>query len=88
VFAAHRDVYLFSVIGNCVGSLVAGPASDKWGRRGGMFIGGFFILLGSAIITASQNSSYFLAGRVRLSFFACRLYTTTDSSNLRTSAYM
>ncbi|KAF9455229.1 hypothetical protein BDZ94DRAFT_1120975, partial [Collybia nuda] len=34
------------------------------GRRGGMFIGGLFILVGSAIITAAQNVGTFLGGRL------------------------
>ncbi|KAF8913540.1 general substrate transporter [Mucidula mucida] len=66
--ASTGIVFLIYTVGNCVGSLFAGPASDIWGRRGGMFIGGFFILFGAAIITAAQNEGYFLGGRFLLGF--------------------
>ena len=39
-----------------------------------MFIGGSFILLGSAVITAAQNPGYFLGGRVcTLQIIKCTL---------------
>ena len=65
--ASTGIVFLIYTVGNCVGSLFAGPASDVWGRRGGMVIGGTFILFGSAIITAAKNEGYFLGGRVSIS---------------------
>lgn len=62
-----NDVIL-SVAGNCVGSLFAGPFCDLWGRRGAMFVGGFFILLGSAVVTSAQTAEAFIGGRVRRFF--------------------
>ena len=56
------------IVGNCAGALFAGPASERFGRRAGMFIGGFIILLGSAIITGAQSRSMFLGGRFTLGF--------------------
>ncbi|KAL0570367.1 hypothetical protein V5O48_011598 [Marasmius crinis-equi] len=59
---------LQSVVGNCVGSLFAGPVTDICGRRGGMFTGGTFILIGSAIVTAATGRGMFLGGRFLLGF--------------------
>ncbi|KAJ7599106.1 general substrate transporter [Mycena floridula] len=62
-------IFMLYTVGNCVGSLFfAGPLTDKFGRRGGMFFGGLFILIGSAISTAAQSSSMFLGGRFLLGF--------------------
>ncbi|KAH8833252.1 general substrate transporter [Flagelloscypha sp. PMI_526] len=66
--ASTGIVFMIYVVGNCVGSFAAGPATDWKGRRMGMFIGGFFILLGAAVITAAQNPGYFLGGRFILGF--------------------
>ncbi|KAL1675416.1 general substrate transporter [Schizophyllum commune] len=68
--ASTGIVFMIYVVGNCVGSLVAGPCSDKVRRRGSHhgFAGGFFILVGAAIITAAQNPGYFLGGRFLLGF--------------------
>ncbi|KAK0440863.1 general substrate transporter [Desarmillaria tabescens] len=61
-------VFMIYIVGNVVGALFAGPLSDMWGRRGGMFTGGFFILLGVAIISSAQNIKAFLGGRFILGF--------------------
>ncbi|KAF9264331.1 general substrate transporter [Marasmius fiardii PR-910] len=61
-------VFMIYIVGNCVGSFVAGPVTDITGRRGGMFIGGAFILIGSAVITAATGRGMFLGGRFLLGF--------------------
>ncbi|KAG7087229.1 hypothetical protein E1B28_013210 [Marasmius oreades] len=61
-------VFMIYIVGNCVGSFFAGPATDIAGRRGGMFIGGTFILIGVAIITAATGKGMFLGGRFLLGF--------------------
>ncbi|KAF5338177.1 hypothetical protein D9758_014717 [Tetrapyrgos nigripes] len=68
VGASTGIVFMIYILGNCVGSFFAGPMTDIFGRRGGMFGGGFFILLGSSIITAAQNRGMFLGGRFLLGF--------------------
>lgn len=55
-------------IGNIAGVVIAGPVTDILGRRGGMSIGGFIIMIGAAVITASRNVHYLLAGRFVLGF--------------------
>ncbi|KAF5363898.1 hypothetical protein D9756_000210 [Leucocoprinus leucothites] len=55
-------------IGSIVGVVVAGPTADILGRRGGMSIGGFIIIIGAAVITAAKNVNYLLAGRFVLGF--------------------
>ncbi|KAJ7166086.1 general substrate transporter [Mycena filopes] len=61
-------VFMIYVSGNCAGALVAGPATERYGRRGGMFLGGLFILVGSAVSTSAQTRSAFIGGRFVLGF--------------------
>ncbi|KAJ7650994.1 general substrate transporter [Roridomyces roridus] len=61
-------VFMIYTTGNCVGAFFAGPATERWGRRGGMFIGGLFILIGSAVSTSAQTRGAFLGGRFVLGF--------------------
>ncbi|KAI0684423.1 general substrate transporter [Earliella scabrosa] len=68
VGASTGIVFLIYVVGNCAGAFFAGPASERFGRRMGMFIGGFIILLGAAVITSAQNRAMFLGGRFCLGF--------------------
>ncbi|KAJ7062804.1 general substrate transporter [Mycena amicta] len=61
-------VFMIYVSGNCAGALFAGPATEIWGRRGGMFIGGFFILVGSVVSVTAQTREAFIGGRFVLGF--------------------
>ncbi|KAJ6583773.1 general substrate transporter [Mycena sp. CBHHK59/15] len=51
----------------CVGSIVAvamaGPLTDHFGRRGGMFIGSVIIIIGSVAATTAKDISALLGGR-------------------------
>ena len=58
-----------------IGSVVAipfvGPAIDSWGRKPGMFVGGFTIVLGTIIqgtTIGTQSIGQFMAGRFLLGF--------------------
>ncbi len=53
-------------IGNLAGSFFAGPASDRYGRRIGMFGGSIIVLIGAVVMASSQTSGAYMAGR----FFA------------------
>ncbi|KAJ7075750.1 general substrate transporter [Mycena belliarum] len=61
-------VFMIYVSGNCAGALVAGPATEVYGRRGGMFLGGLFILIGAIASVTAQNRGAFLGGRFVLGF--------------------
>ncbi|KAJ7983180.1 general substrate transporter [Mycena polygramma] len=61
-------VFMIYVAGNCAGALVAGPATEIYGRRGGMFLGGLFILVGSAVSVSAQSREAFIGGRFVLGF--------------------
>ncbi|KAJ7165683.1 general substrate transporter [Mycena crocata] len=61
-------VFMIYVAGNCCGALVAGPASEVYGRRGGMFLGGFFILIGSVVSVTAKSRDAFIGGRFVLGF--------------------
>ena len=50
-------------IGNFAGSFVAGPASDAFGRRWGMFGGSVIVVVGVVIMSASTASGAYMAGR-------------------------
>ncbi|KAJ6603053.1 general substrate transporter [Mycena sp. CBHHK59/15] len=61
-------VFMIYVAGNCAGALIAGPATEIYGRRGGMFLGGLFILVGSAVSVSAHSRGAFLGGRFILGF--------------------
>ncbi|KAJ4488429.1 general substrate transporter [Lentinula aciculospora] len=61
-------VFMIYIVGNCVGSFFAGPITDLFGRRGGMFTGGIFVLIGSAVIVSAHNINAFMGGRFILGF--------------------
>ncbi|KAK1783384.1 general substrate transporter [Copromyces sp. CBS 386.78] len=50
--------------GSVVGSAVAGPLSDKIGRRDSIFFACFFWLIGTAVQVACKNYGQLIAGRV------------------------
>jgi MFS family permease len=55
-------------IGNMVGSFVAGPAGDRWGRKVGMLIGNTITLVGAIVLFSAGNYHAFLAGRFLTGF--------------------
>lgn len=61
---------IFSIytVGGIIGPWFAGPITDKFGRRGGMFAGGLVICLGSAVIASANHANQFIAGRFILGF--------------------
>jgi MFS family permease len=50
--------------GSVVGSLMAGPISDKFGRRDSIFIACFWWLIGTAVQVACKNFGQLIAGRI------------------------
>lgn len=50
--------------GSVVGSLIAGPLSDKFGRRDSIFFACLWWLLGTAIQVACKNYGQLIAGRI------------------------
>ena len=55
-------------IGNLSGSFIAGPASDWYGRRIGMFSGATIVLTGAIVMGTCQNSGAYMAGRYLAGF--------------------
>jgi MFS family permease len=48
----------------CISALpFAGPLNDHFGRRWGMFVGGFWVIAGTFIMAPAVNSHMFLFGR-------------------------
>jgi MFS family permease len=50
--------------GSVVGSLMAGPISDRWGRRDSIFFACFWWLIGTAVQVACQDFGQLIAGRI------------------------
>ena len=50
-------------VGNIAGSFFAGPLSDKWGRKWGMFIGSWIVIIGVIIMTTASGASAYMGGR-------------------------
>jgi len=50
--------------GSVVGSLMAGPISDKWGRRDATFLACFWWLIGTAVQVSCKNYGQLIAGRI------------------------
>ena len=50
--------------GSVIGSAIAGPVSDKFGRRNSILFACFFWFIGTAIQVACQNWGQLIAGRV------------------------
>jgi MFS family permease len=48
----------------CISALpFAGPLNDRFGRRWGMFVGGFWVIVGTFIMAPAINTHMFLFGR-------------------------
>lgn len=50
--------------GSVIGSLAAGPISDKFGRRDSIFFGCFWWLIGTAVQVSCKNYGQLIAGRL------------------------
>ncbi|KAJ5535212.1 hypothetical protein N7527_001466 [Penicillium freii] len=61
---------LFAIyaVGNLVGAVAAAPASDILGRRFGMCIGSFFVILGAVLEATASNVGQFMGGRFLIGF--------------------
>ncbi|KAB5592909.1 Lactose permease [Ceratobasidium theobromae] len=66
-------------VGGIVGPWFAGPITDRFGRRGGMFVGAILICVGTAVIASSNVRGQFIAGRFILGFGVSILTTAAPS---------
>lgn len=55
-------------VGRLVGAFFAGSASDKYGRRFGMFTGSTLIVIGMIIESTALNINQFIGGRFLIGF--------------------
>ncbi len=54
------------VVGNVLGSFIAGPLADKFGRKWGMFIANVVVIIGSVVQAAAFHRRDMIVGRVIL----------------------
>ncbi len=47
---------------------IAGPINDAFGRRWGMFVGGFFVIIATCVQAPSTSQGMFLGGRFLVGF--------------------
>lgn len=72
-------------IGSVCAVFFTGPTNDYLGRRAGMFIGSFLIIIGTCIQAPSTTHGMFLGGRFVLGFgvsFCCVLVCTIAPGKL------
>ncbi|KAK3362404.1 general substrate transporter [Lasiosphaeria hispida] len=61
-------IFSLYTVGSMVGAPFAAVISDRYGRKKGMFSGGFVIILGMIIISTSMTVPQFVVGRFILGF--------------------
>ncbi|GFF96059.1 lactose permease [Aspergillus lentulus] len=64
-------IFAIYSIGTACAAPFVGPVNDRWGRRAGMFVGGLFILVGTAVASRAINHGMFMGGRFILGFGVC-----------------
>ncbi|KAK7415548.1 hypothetical protein QQX98_005794 [Neonectria punicea] len=67
-------VFALYNIGSVAAVFFTGPVNDYFGRRWGMFVGAFVVIIGTCVQAPSANRGQFLAGRFILGFgvsFCC-----------------
>lgn len=62
----ERYPILTVLTGNVIGSFVAGPCADRWGRKYGMFIASIITLIGATVQASAHVKRDLIAGRVVL----------------------
>ncbi|EXJ54382.1 hypothetical protein A1O7_09721 [Cladophialophora yegresii CBS 114405] len=73
------------ILGNVLGSFVAGPLADIFGRRRGMFIANIVVLIGSAVQAAAMRRRDMIAGRIVLGVGSVMLGPSAQSYTVEIS---
>lgn len=73
------------VLGNVLGSFIAGPLADIFGRRRGMFVANVVVLIGSAVQAAAMRRRDMIAGRIVLGVGAVMLGPAAHSYTVEIS---
>ncbi|KZT53831.1 general substrate transporter [Calocera cornea HHB12733] len=68
VGASTSLVFSIYNVGNMVGAPFSGIATEKLGRRGGMFLYAFFVWIGIGLIVGAKTHAMFIGGRFVLGF--------------------
>ncbi|OQV01787.1 hypothetical protein CLAIMM_07081 [Cladophialophora immunda] len=73
------------ILGNVLGSFIAGPLADTLGRRRGMFIANLVVLIGSAVQAAAMRRRDMIAGRIVLGVGSVMLGPSSQSYTVEIS---
>ena len=73
------------ILGNVLGSFVAGPLADHFGRKRGMFIANCVVLIGSAVQAAAMKRRDMIAGRIVLGVGSVMLGPSAQSYTVEIS---
>jgi MFS family permease len=85
VAASNGFLAAIYILGNVIGSFVAGPLADYCGRRRGMFIANVVVLIGSAVQAAATKRRDMIAGRVVLGIGSVMLGPSAQSYTVEIS---
>lgn len=73
------------ILGNVLGSFIAGPLADSLGRRRGMFVANIVVLIGSAIQAAAMKRRDMIVGRIVLGVGSVMLGPSAQSYTVEIS---
>lgn len=77
--------YVLTILGNVIGSFIAGPLADGLGRKKGMFIANIVVIVGSVIQAAAFHRRDMIVGRVILGIGSVLLGPSAQSYTVEIS---
>lgn len=62
LISGRRLLFSMYTVGQLTGSIYSGQIADRFGRRAGMFVGCLIVLIGTAVVSSSNDQHQFVAG--------------------------
>jgi MFS family permease len=79
------DSYVLTILGNVLGSFIAGPLADGLGRKKGMFVANIVVIVGSVVQAAAFHRRDMIVGRVILGIGSTLLGPSAQSYTVEIS---